>query len=676
VINNYPNAPVGGSLQTVDFTTPGWLPGGAATLSGPNVHAYSDVNDDDVAQASEEIGPDGTGNWNYGITFFNNSANCTASFPCLWEQTLANSWQTNRPHGGTNLFYLNNKYHDYLEAAPIGFTPAAGNFEGDDPVVAQDIDGADTAGGLPDGNHVNNANMATPPDGFSPRMQMFLFRNPLVETSSSDDANIVYHEYTHGLSNRLVVDALGNSTLGGGQSGAMGEAWSDWYALDLLVGEGSETDTPTDGDVVVGKYVTLGPGIRFQGMDCPVGSASPNCPGGFFTGPGGFTYGDFGLVGGVPEVHDDGEIWEETLWDLRGALGVPLTRSLVTRAMELSPGNPSFLDMRNSILQADLVATGGANRAAIWNVFATRGMGYFSAAINGDDVGPVEDFAQPPAAKSPTAKLQGTITDFDSNQVLTGAMVAFAGHASGFQGDLVGASNGEGFYQVKKIFLGTYPKVVASKPGWDAVVAEVQVVKGENIRNFILRRDWASIFGGGEVTAFDGPDYTIFGCGPGAAIDQSLGIGWGSDASVNAENNPFATPKSITIKLPVTVDVSEIAIDPAHTCGDAGSAATKDFRLETSPDGVNWTLASTGMFQRADRGRLNSVPLAANSKADVRYVRFTMINPMVPNPDNSLPPFGQDAMALRCGPDPPFSGNFSGCRFMDMSEIEVYGLQN
>ena len=106
---------------------------------------------------------------------------------------------------------------------------------------------------MPDPNHTDNANMATPPDGISPRMQMYLFNDPVaddpasaarraadpfVQANGGDEADVVYHEYTHGLSNRLVVDADGNSTLGGIQAGAMGEAWSDWYAMDYLVDTG------------------------------------------------------------------------------------------------------------------------------------------------------------------------------------------------------------------------------------------------------------------------------------------------------------------------------------------------------------------------------------------------------------------------------------------------------
>ena len=65
--------------------------------------------------------------------------------------------------------------------------------------------------------------MATPPDGQAPTMQMYLFHqpgttypaeDPFIASNGGDEADIVYHEYTHGLSNRLVVDANGNSTLG------------------------------------------------------------------------------------------------------------------------------------------------------------------------------------------------------------------------------------------------------------------------------------------------------------------------------------------------------------------------------------------------------------------------------------------------------------------------------
>jgi extracellular elastinolytic metalloproteinase len=77
---------------------------------------------------------------------------------------------------------LLNKFHDHLEAAPMGFDNVAGNFEGDDVVLGNALDGAKVANNLPDGNHIDNANMATPPDGQSPTMQMYLFRQPFAGT--------------------------------------------------------------------------------------------------------------------------------------------------------------------------------------------------------------------------------------------------------------------------------------------------------------------------------------------------------------------------------------------------------------------------------------------------------------------------------------------------------------
>ena len=296
--------------------------------------------------------------------------------------------------------------HDHLKAAPIGFNRAAGNFEAvdDDAVQAQPDDGANTAGGFPDPNHIDNANMDTPPDGIAPTMQMYLFNDPsdpaddpFLQVNGGDEADVVYHEYTHGLSNRLVVDSNGISTLGNFQAGSMGEAWSDWYAMDFLNNLGLQKDTSAPGEVRIGAYVGKQQDlIRTQPLDCPVGSKSAACPGTPGAGPGGYTYGDFGKILGEPEVHGDGEIWGETLWDLRAALGSKLSESLITRAMELSPANPSYLDMRNSILQADTVVNGGKARAKIWKVFAHRGMGYFAGTVDGDDT-PADRGLQPSA---------------------------------------------------------------------------------------------------------------------------------------------------------------------------------------------------------------------------------------------------------------------------------------
>ena len=57
----------------------------------------------------------------------------------------------------------------------IGFTAAMGAFEGADDLLLETMDGASTG---PDGDHLNNANMFTPPNGSHPRMQMYLWSSP------------------------------------------------------------------------------------------------------------------------------------------------------------------------------------------------------------------------------------------------------------------------------------------------------------------------------------------------------------------------------------------------------------------------------------------------------------------------------------------------------------------
>ena len=166
----------------------------------------------------------------------------------------------------------------------------------------------------------------------------------------------VYVMASDGTRVRQITFSNGISALDAFQSSAMGEGWSDWYGMDFVVEKSFETDGAGDGDVVSAFQ-----GDRSESIDCPVGSPVAQCVGAGTAGSGGYTYGDVGKIFGSPEVHADGEIWAQTLWDLRVRLGGATARGLVTRAMALSPTNPSFLDMRHAILQADTVS-GGTNR--------------------------------------------------------------------------------------------------------------------------------------------------------------------------------------------------------------------------------------------------------------------------------------------------------------------------
>ncbi|MGN6187763.1 MAG: M36 family metallopeptidase [Conexibacter sp.] len=392
----YEYHPGAGSETTVDLAR--WLTA-PVVLSGPNAHAYADVNDNDRADVGEDVGPNSGTDWNYPASFF--TSICTY---CTWDESDFSSEATNRAHATTQLFYLVNTFHDWLRDSEVGFTASDRNFEGLDPVLAEADDSV-----LAASPSFNNANMTTFPDGTSPRMQMYLWGGGAPDVNGSDDASVVFHEYTHGLSNRLIGNANG---LNSKQSDAMGEGWSDWYAMDYLVTRQLVTDTPADGEVRMGEYVTgdTTGGIRRQPLDCSVGSSAPACGGSVLAGhAGGFTYADLGHVGGdaldTPsfEVHDDGEIWSETLWDIRKALGGSAARRLITNAMRLSPLNPSFLDERDAILQADQTSFAGAHHDLLWQLFAARGMGWGARTSSANATSATASFSATPVLATATA---------------------------------------------------------------------------------------------------------------------------------------------------------------------------------------------------------------------------------------------------------------------------------
>jgi hypothetical protein len=616
--------------------------GSGARLAGPNAHVYADPRDDNRADPADEIPAlDAEAlTWGSAPGYLNETQvgqGCDPAHACTWNRFVARSWQPNRRQNAVQVYHYLNVFHDHLLASPIGFTERLGNFqstnpsgkgEGRDAVQAQILDGAATADGRPDPYHYNNANMFTPPDGQAPTMQLYLFRgDQFVDWTSGnagDDATVVYHEYTHGLSSRLVTYPNGAQALNAEQAGAMGEGWSDWYAMDYLVAQGVITDTGAPGEVLVGEQITAGEGIRFQAIDCPVGAPGAACPAAVATGAGGFTYGEYGGVYFGPEIHSDGEIWAQALWDLRDALGVNLARKLVTRAMLLSPPDPSFLDMRNAILQADVAYDGGASLDAIWGVFAGRGMGFFASTIDGDDTSPTQSFAMPPdCATDPCGRIRGRVTDSVTGRPVAGVTVAIGGHGSGFPGtDLVGRTDAEGRYTIAKVPHHTYADVLFDRWGIEPIVTHGITVDGTETLDRTVRRDWAALDGGATIERFTRPDYGAFGCGPAGALDRSLTAGWGSDAPDSTFGSDVTGPRSMVIRLPRAVDVTSFGVDAGATCGDGPTAALKAFDVYTKTTGGRWILAlrvNTGAMS----GRLATYrPFAG--RQNVRLVKFVM----------------------------------------------------
>src|SRR5262249_3415102 len=127
-------------------------------------------------------------------------------------------------------------------------------------------------------------------------------------------------------------------------------------------------------------------------------------------------------------------------------------------------------------------------------------------------------------------------------------------------------------------------------------------------------------------------------------------------------------------------NVTRIAVNPANTCGDPGSSSTRGFRIDVSADGVSFATLTDGVFYRANRGHLNNV--FVGTLPGIQYVRFWILNPQVPNATGSActgpadcgtAPDDDSGVAAHCGAGK--DNAFGGCRFMDMVELEVYGLK-
>jgi Zn-dependent metalloprotease len=342
----YTEDPDAGGRSLVSFvgdttinTAAGWM-GTSTVTTGNNVEAYLDTNADNAPDA------------NNGTNLSNGHATSpTQDF--TFPFSTAVDPRTQQAAVVTNLFYYNNIMHDFSYG--LGFTETSGNFQtnnfgrggtGNDSVRAEAQDGSGT----------NNANFATPPDGQRPRMQQYLFTAPNPDRDSSVDSDVVFHEYGHGISNRLIGN--GGTALSGTQSGAMGEGWSDYWATTL------------NNDGVMGEYVTQNTtrGIRRAAYTVPAATVHDS-------------YAD--VCTPSCEVHNDGEVWAAALWDLRTQLGKTITDRIVLNGMKFTPTRPSFLNARDGIIQADQNLNGGANRCAIWTVFARHGMGVSAVGNDG-----------------------------------------------------------------------------------------------------------------------------------------------------------------------------------------------------------------------------------------------------------------------------------------------------
>ncbi len=208
------------------------------------------------------------------------------------------------------------------------------------------------------------------------------------------------------------------------------------------------------------------------------------------------------------------------------------------------------------------------------------------------------------------------------------------------------------------MFAGTYPEVIVFAKGYEIVKKSVTVRHKGSVTNFKPRRDWASSAGGGTVSSVDGPN---FGppCGPNNSIDLSQGTGWVTLTGTTQAPASTIVPKSIVVKLPRAITLTSMAVDPTAPCGLGASAAVGKYEADVSPNGTTWTAAAHGTFGATNRFAYNPVTPSAPI-AGVRYVRFTLKSPEVPNFSANCPTSSSGIA-------------YQGCTYMSLTELEVFG---
>jgi len=380
-----------------------WLLPGVTVTDGNNVEAGLDI-----------VAPNGvdTPLGESGINAFLYDSNPPPGSPAPGE---AANTVNSRNAAVVNLFYWTNRFHDLTY--DLGFTEEARNFQNDNlghGGRAEDRNSAEAQ----DSSGTNNANFSTPADGGRGRMQMYVWNSTTPSRDGSLDADIIIHEFAHGLSNRLHSNAAGLST---NMSRGLGEGWGDYYAHSFL----ANPSDPITAIYTTGGYSTYqltgagdlsnyyygirrfpkaimaatgGPGnlpfnpLTFADID---GGQIDLTDGAYPRGPVGVAQAD--------QVHNAGEVWSTMLWEARGQLvgqhgaidGNQRMLQLVTDGMKLSPANPTFLDARDAIIAADCAAYAGEDEFALWNGFAIRGLGVSAQILSISPAQVVEAFDTP-----------------------------------------------------------------------------------------------------------------------------------------------------------------------------------------------------------------------------------------------------------------------------------------
>ena len=393
VPDGFQAATIAERMVEVESLLPGrpWLSEDATTTRGNNCIAYADLQAPNGLGAGDVIG----------------TVTEPLTFGARYDHGRDADDPTNLQNSLAGMFFHVNWLHDRWYEA--GFDEASGNAQvenfglggiGGDPILAEGNDFSGT----------DNAIMSTPPDGSSPRMQMFLFRgpDPLPSRTSNHEALITFHEMGHYITNRLVGNGSGLANI---QGRAMGEGWGDFFAICMT---SQATDDFDAGVFAAGGWTDVRTDFQdnyyFSIRRYPYSADIAKSP---------LTFRHIGanvlLPAGAPrnpwaggpnnEVHNAGEVWCCALWEvfvnLVGAHGhavaEPRMLEYVVGGLKVTPANPTFLQGRDAMLSA-VAALHPDDTPLVWQGFAKRGMGVDAigpAASSSSLTGVMESYAAP-----------------------------------------------------------------------------------------------------------------------------------------------------------------------------------------------------------------------------------------------------------------------------------------
>jgi len=243
------------------------------------------------------------------------------------------------------------------------------------------------------------------------------------------DADVIWHEYGHGIQNAIVPN-FGSSN----EEGSIGEGWGDYWAGSYSRSISTYYDTWV--------YNFDGHNTYWDGRVLNDPSTYP------WSGQG--------------EIHTNGQIWAHAMMDLDSLVGRTVANKLLIQGMYNIGLSATYVTYAHSILVADTTLYQGAHAMAIYTAFSARGI-----------------LTMPP----PTATISGGVYTATGNIPIPGIVVTLDNSVTRHD-----TTDSQGAYSFTSVSMGTHSLSV-SDPAYNPVTANVQVTSsGTTTHNILLTR--------------------------------------------------------------------------------------------------------------------------------------------------------------------------------------------